>query len=553
MTMKVKDLFTIPSFHDLKLLAGQNGVSRKIENINMMDAPDIIDFLKPNDLLVTTGYHLQNHPSALIELVHKMNDRGCSAIGIKTKRFLHDIPREVITLANDLSFPIIEIPLDISLVEIVNDTLSSILEMRTNELRYAIEVHQTFTNHILHGKGLQKLLENLSSMIGYSTWLVNPYFKPLAASAIKQTDTSLNQALEKVFFNEHQFLSPKSPFTVFSLLQAQTAYTVFPILTYQDFSCFLVIAGEISPNDRSLVLTIEQATNVIAFELMKENALKQYSIRAKNEFFNNFTEDKFTSTKEIMNRAKEFQIQNDQKFICVTGKLDVKEEYVSFTQKQLEANYVYDFLESELSDTPFQSHLFLKGEIIVLLFESNEQMHQNDVTPFLMILQKKIRKLFNRTISFGISNECQQFLETRIAYKEAIDALNTGFRANIHEFIRVHQTKDIEEILRLVPTADLLEFYQHTLKVLSEPGGGEDEQVLLNTLFVYLEAHCQISETAKRLYVHRNTVIYRLEKCENLLHISLKDPEVTFRLRFALRIRELLNLASYPNIAASNE
>ncbi|MDI5788294.1 helix-turn-helix domain-containing protein [Bacillus licheniformis] len=32
---------------------------------------------------------------------------------------------------------------------------------------------------------------------------------------------------------------------------------------------------------------------------------------------------------------------------------------------------------------------------------------------------------------------------------------------------------------------------------------------------VYLETHCQISETAKRLYIHRNTVIYRLENARN--------------------------------------
>ena len=70
-----------------------------------------------------------------------------------------------------------------------------------------------------------------------------------------------------------------------------------------------------------------------------------------------------------------------------------------------------------------------------------------------------------------------------------------------------------------------------------------DEQLmLLETLFEYLENHCQISETAKRLFVHRNTVIYRLEKCSALLKKDLKDPEVTIQLRLALRIRNHLML-----------
>jgi purine catabolism regulator len=55
-----------------------------------------------------------------------------------------------------------------------------------------------------------------------------------------------------------------------------------------------------------------------------------------------------------------------------------------------------------------------------------------------------------------------------------------------------------------------------------------------------LETHCQLSETAKRLYVHRNTVIYRLEKCEELIGRSLKEPDETLRLRLAFRIKALI-------------
>ena len=70
----------------------------------------------------------------------------------------------------------------------------------------------------------------------------------------------------------------------------------------------------------------------------------------------------------------------------------------------------------------------------------------------------------------------------------------------------------------------------------------DEQTMLLETLYVYLESHCQISETAKRLFVHRNTVIYRLEKCSTLLKKDLKDPEVTIQLRLALRIRNHLML-----------
>jgi transcriptional regulator len=49
----------------------------------------------------------------------------------------------------------------------------------------------------------------------------------------------------------------------------------------------------------------------------------------------------------------------------------------------------------------------------------------------------------------------------------------------------------------------------------------------------------------KKLFVHRNTVIYRLDKCSQLLQKDLKDPEVTIQLRLALRIRRDLKLHTF--------
>lgn len=95
-------------------------------------------------------------------------------------------------------------------------------------------------------------------------------------------------------------------------------------------------------------------------------------------------------------------------------------------------------------------------------------------------------------------------------------------------------------MLRLIPEDDLKNFYEFALQGFSDISNAE-EQSLLETLSTYLEAHCQISETAKRLFVHRNTVVYRLEKCEELLGKSLKDSETTIQIRLALRMKTLLN------------
>ena len=47
--MKVADVIKVPALKEMKVLAGEKGCDREIETVNMMDAPDIIPYLKPKD------------------------------------------------------------------------------------------------------------------------------------------------------------------------------------------------------------------------------------------------------------------------------------------------------------------------------------------------------------------------------------------------------------------------------------------------------------------------------------------------------------------------
>ena len=64
---------------------------------------------------------------------------------------------------------------------------------------------------------------------------------------------------------------------------------------------------------------------------------------------------------------------------------------------------------------------------------------------------------------------------------------------------------------------------------------------LRNTLKVYLDNQCEISNTAKKMFIHRNTVIYRIERCEEVLGMKINTPENSMNLRIALALSENTN------------
>lgn len=537
--MKLAEILQKPVFDKVEVIAGHTGLNKEIKHITMMDAPDIVDYLNPNDLLVTTAYHLKDKPGVLLSLIKSMQEKDCTALGIKSKRFLGHIPNEAIQFANDKGFPLLEIPLETSLGEIVNASLNYMLSQRTAELTTAFETHRKFTQHILKGKGIKRLVDDLSHMINKRIVLFDAHFQ-LHTSSYNRN--SIENFFSSLHTNGFEFLLPNSPYSYFSSRNTEEVFTIFPIYTHMKKPAFLVVLGEIPLEDQSLLLTIEQATNVLSFELMRENTVKQYTRRARNDFFTHFVEGKFTFAEEIESRAKEFSLKREQASIAIIGKMDSSEQYKSFTQHSVEIDYIYEFLETEIKKAPFASQLFIKDDHCILIMEVVHSSYDLDssILPYLQNIQSYIANTFKRHMSLGISNVYQQLLNLPNAYKEALSALHTGNLSGNTPFIQIHRPKDVFEMLRIIPTKDLLEFYDHIFQAFSSNHQQDEEQILLNTLSVYLETHCQISETAKRLYVHRNTVIYRLEKCEELLGKSLKDPETTFHLRFAFRIKSIL-------------
>lgn len=52
--MLLKELLSLPVYANAKILAGHDGMTNSVQSVNIMDAPDIINYLKPQELLLTT-------------------------------------------------------------------------------------------------------------------------------------------------------------------------------------------------------------------------------------------------------------------------------------------------------------------------------------------------------------------------------------------------------------------------------------------------------------------------------------------------------------------
>ncbi len=112
--VRLRDILKIDLLAGAEVIAGESGMESVITSVNVMEVPDIVDWVRPGELLLTTAYSLADNVEAFNTLLPMLSERGVCGMGIKVKRYINELPDSVIQTANDLAFPIIKIPQGVS-------------------------------------------------------------------------------------------------------------------------------------------------------------------------------------------------------------------------------------------------------------------------------------------------------------------------------------------------------------------------------------------------------------------------------------------------------
>src|SRR4051795_5022505 len=101
-----------------RVLAGAAGLDRPVQRLNVMEGPDSLEWVKPHELLLTTGYPLRASED-LAKLAGDLDDRGVSALAVKFGRYLGELPAEMLREADRRGFPVIGLHDDVAFDDIL--------------------------------------------------------------------------------------------------------------------------------------------------------------------------------------------------------------------------------------------------------------------------------------------------------------------------------------------------------------------------------------------------------------------------------------------------
>jgi DNA-binding PucR family transcriptional regulator len=161
-----------------------------------------------------------------------------------------------------------------------------------------------------------------------------------------------------------------------------------------------------------------------------------------------------------------------------------------------------------------------------------------DATSLVGQLHRAARTAVGGPIALGYGAVRSGAAEVATAAREAEQALQMGRRLSGADSVTAFADLGLYRLLyALQPLPELRTFRDESLERLRAKDRGG---VLLQTLSAYLATNGSPTDAADRLHLHRNTVLYRLGRIEDLLGLDLRDAEVRLGLHLALKIGEVL-------------
>ena len=136
----------------------------------------------------------------------------------------------------------------------------------------------------------------------------------------------------------------------------------------------------------------------------------------------------------------------------------------------------------------------------------------------------------------GVSNSFDSIEELEPAIRESKDALKIGKSIVPDKRIFSFEDLGLYVMLRHLSESEDIQRYCHPAMSILTRYDSRSNASLLSTLETYLDNNCSIKDTADALFLHRNSVIYRLRKIEELCGIDLTDTDTCFRLRLSFAI-----------------
>lgn len=313
------------------------------------------------------------------------------------------------------------------------------------------------------------------------------------------------------------------------------ARLVAPVVTNEIGRGYLSIIGKDTDLDDIDALVVEHGAAACALEMAKAKAISDTEKRLRGTFLDRLLIGD-VSHQEAIRQGERFEHDMTQTHIAVV--LCWREEKTP-SMRRLET-----LVNTVINNQRAKALVWQRErEEEVLVFHATDPKDPIDSTMKLaQAFTSEIQRQYpHNKVAIGLGQPARDISAWRTSYRDAVQALELAIRLQTDVPLYIGDLGVYQLILSLSDREKLLNFTERTLGPLLEYDMRQHAD-LIKTLEAFFACHGNLSQTAETLIVHRNTLLYRMNRINEIAEIDLNRPETRLALHLALTIRRLLTL-----------
>jgi purine catabolism regulator len=523
-SLTVRDVLKRPYFQAATVYASEKALDRIVEWAHILEVTHVGQLLNGHELVLTTGLIWKDDDELGISFLKQIMDCNAAGLCIELGRVIDHIPERMKQYATDLDFPLILINDNIRYIDITRDIHSLITDQQRKKVTELEALSLKFNNLLLSGTGLLPLLrlyfETTDIPIAYISQVDKPLFVPPLSDENQQKTLTHFLSLKEQQAHSFGF----QPIVVLN-------QTLGELITWAD--------EQMDPFD---MLALDRCATAVAQELMRTVYWEERQSYKQNQWIHNWLAGQYEEKE-----AKQYILslkptyKPGQNAVLVL-ELDRKTMYSTVfeplcIQRNMVARSIFEKEGFFLIPTIVNHYM-----IYILLDLHNRLEINSSISRALSSItqaDKQNSSLFSSYMGIGrpfyelISlKESYQTALKVIAIQEEIGILPQPFYSELHIYRVIFNLKQSGELGKLIQD------YLGPIITLEE----EKKELLLTTLKTYLMLNGAKRETAKKLYISRQTLYARLDKISECLGNDFMLSQKRFIIELAVYAYEYLAL-----------
>jgi PucR family transcriptional regulator, purine catabolism regulatory protein len=531
------DLLDLDVLKGTTVLAGARGVDRLVTGVNVMEVPDVVDFVRASELLVTSGYPLGDATAdTLTTLIRDLVAKGLAGAGIKLGRYVRELPAQVLSLADELRFPLLDLPVGLAFDDLSHQVYALLNQRQSGVLERIDALHTVLSQIVLEGGNLDDIAAETSRVLDVGLLVTSTDGRERAAALSTELRARLK---EKDMFDQTgrvrvERASRPMPFGSGEVRTMRVAGAGADLAR-------LVCVSYDRPLGTDDVHALERAATVAALVVTREAAVSAVEHKYQGDFLRDVFLERAGDEAFVVEHAATFGWDLERSMVVLSAQIDPLDPDESPVSGHVRRAWQERFSAAwrqvcAAHDKSIPSVDFSTEVVSVLPVPA--MVPVRDAVTRLIADVAGDRGGGRRPFSVGVSRVVSSLAELSAAYDQARRATTVGRRISGPKSTTWFDDLGLHRLLALVPNSD--ELGEFVTDVLGELAADTHEAAdLRTTLQVLLDTNLNVAEAARLQFFHYNTMRYRVSKLERILGPFTSEPHLRLNVAVALQVLEM--------------